>query len=184
MVGLVAATIDTRGNPIFLHTRPGLNEKPFRLFKLRTMGGEYDRTGKRRSNIERISRTGRILRSTSIDELPQLFNVLWGSLSMVGPRPLEMRYLPHYSEEHRQRHSVRPGITGLAQVSGRNTLSWTEKFDLDVQYVNSISFWLDLKILLLTCKAVFSSKDVNASGTATMDPFVKIDAADVHQKDE
>ena len=175
MIGFVAAAIDTRGNPIFRHTRPGLNEKPFQLLKFQTMRDEFDANGKQRSNIERITRIGRILRNTSIDELPQLFNVLGGSLSLVGPRPLQMWYLPHYSDEQRKRHSVRPGITGLAQVSGRNSLSWTEKFELDVQYVNSFSFWLDVRILARTCKKVFCANDVNSGTNNTMDAFVKKD---------
>ena len=175
VIGFVAAAIDTRGNPVFRHKRPGLNEEPFKLLKFKTMRDEFDADGRQRSNMERITRIGQILRSTSIDELPQLFNVLGGSLSLVGPRPLQMWYLPHYTDEQRQRHSVRPGITGLAQVSGRNSLSWTEKFELDVQYVNAISFWLDVKILAKTCKKVFSAGEVNSGAGNTMDAFVKKD---------
>ena len=175
VIGFFAAAIDTRGNPIFRHTRPGLNEEPFQLLKFKTMRAEFDANGRQRSNMERITRVGRILRNTSIDELPQLFNVLGGSLSLVGPRPLQMWYLPHYSDEQRKRHSVRPGITGLAQVRGRNSLSWTGKFELDVQYVNSLSFWLDVKILVRTGKKVFSVNDVNSGTSNTMDAFVKKD---------
>ena len=178
--GFIAAAIDSRGNPIFRHTRPGLNEKPIQLLKFQTMKDEFDANGRQLSNIERITRIGRILRNTSIDELPQLFNVLEGSLSLVGPRPLQMWYLPHYTDEQRKRHSVRPGITGLAQVSGRNTLSWVEKFELDVQYVNTMSFWLDLKILAKTCSKVFSAGDINSSSGNTMDAFVKKDNEHEH----
>ena len=175
VIGFIASAIDTRGNPVFRHTRPGLNEKPFRLLKFQTMRNEFDANGRQLSNIERITRVGRVLRSTSIDELPQLFNVLGGTLSLVGPRPLQMWYLPHYTDEQRKRHTVRPGITGLAQVSGRNALSWTEKFELDVQYVNSISFWLDMKILVKTCRKIFSAGDVNSGSGNTMDAFVQKD---------
>ena len=173
LIGLVASAIDNRGNPIFIHTRPGLNEKPIGLFKIKTMRNEYDSTGRQLSNIERITTIGRMLRNSSIDELPQLLNVLAGDLSLVGPRPLQMWYLPHYSPRQRLRHSVRPGITGLAQVNGRNTLSWDEKFELDVQYVQSISFWQDMKILMKTCVKVIKSDEVNSGTKNTMDSFVK-----------
>lgn len=172
-VGLIASAIDNRGNPIFIHRRPGLNEKPINIIKLKTMRDEDHPSGRRLSNMERITPVGRALRNTSADELLQLLNVLAGDLALVGPRPLEMRYLPHYSPRQRLRHTARPGITGLAQVSGRNILSWEEKFELDVQYVESISFWQDLKILVITCVKVFKSNDVNASTEQTVAPFVE-----------
>ena len=137
------------------------------------MGDEYDRNGRQLGNIERITKIGRLLRTTSIDELPQLFNVLSGRLSLVGPRPLQPWYLPHYTPRQRLRHSTRPGITGLAQVSGRNSLSWEEKFELDVKYVETQSFWLDFRILVKTCVKVFNPKEVNSGTGDTMEAFVK-----------
>jgi len=172
LIGLIAAAIDNRGNPLFIHVRPGHNEKPIGLLKLRTMLDEFDSQGKPRTNIERITRIGRFLRLSSMDELPQLFNVLRGELSLVGPRPLEMRYLPHYSPRQRLRHCVKPGITGLAQVNGRNSLSWEEKFELDVEYTESISFWLDLRILIKTAMRVFKTSDINSDAGHTVRPFV------------
>jgi len=171
--GLIAASYDSRGKPFFVHTRPGYLEKPIGLLKFRTMRDEYDRNGRQLGNIERITKIGRLLRTTSIDELPQLFNVALGQLSLVGPRPLQTWYLPHYTPRQRLRHSARPGITGLAQVSGRNSLSWEEKFELDVEYVESQSFWLDLKILVKTCVKVFNPKEVNSGAGDTMEAFVK-----------
>ena len=173
ILGFLLAAADARSNPIFVHVRPGHREKPIKLFKFRTMRGEYDSSGNQLTNLQRVTRIGKFLRSTSIDELPQLLNVLRGDISLVGPRPLEMRYLPHYTPEQRVRHEVKPGITGLAQVSGRNTLSWEEKFELDAQYVRSLSIFLDAKILLLTCKKVFSWGEINSDTTNTMKAFVE-----------
>jgi len=171
LIGVVLSTIASRGQPFFIHERPGYREKSFRLLKLRTMRGPIDANGKRLSNIERITPIGRWLRKTSIDEIPQLVNVLAGHVSLVGPRPLETWYLPHYSDNQRLRHSVLPGITGLAQVRGRNSISWERKFELDLEYVKSQSLWLDLKILFLTVSKVFKSDDVNADASTTMDSF-------------
>jgi len=173
LIGLIAAALDNRGNPLFIHVRPGYKEKPIGLIKLRTMLDEFDSQGRPRGNIERITKIGRFLRLSSLDELPQLFNVLRGELSLVGPRPLEMRYLPHYSARQRLRHSVRPGITGLAQINGRNQLSWEEKFELDVRYTESITFWADLKILLKTGLKVFNTSDINSDAGHTVRPFVE-----------
>jgi len=171
LVGVVLSAIASRGQPFFIHERPGFREKPFRLLKLRTMRSPLDANGKRLSNIERITPLGNWLRKTSIDEIPQLFNVLLGHVSLVGPRPLETWYLPHYSDNQRLRHSVLPGITGWAQVSGRNSISWERKFELDLEYVKSQSLWLDLKILFMTVLKVFNSSDVNAGANTTMDSF-------------
>ena len=173
IIGFLLAGVDARRNPIFIHVRPGRDEKPIKLFKFRTMRDEYDSNGTQLTNLQRVTRIGRFLRMTSIDELPQLFNVLHGEISLVGPRPLQMWYLPHYTQEQRVRHQVKPGITGLAQVSGRNTLSWEEKFELDARYVRSVSFFLDVKILLLTCLKVFSSGEINSGNSNTMDAFVE-----------
>jgi len=171
LVGVVVSAIASRGQPFFIHERPGYREKPFRLLKLRTMRSPMGANGKRLSNIDRITPLGHFLRKTSIDEIPQLFNVLAGHISLVGPRPLETWYLPHYSDNQRLRHSVLPGMTGWAQVRGRNSISWERKFELDIEYVESQSFVLDLKILLMTVVKIFRSEDVNAGETSTMDSF-------------
>ena len=155
----------------FVHQRPGKNNKPFHLYKFKTMNEKRDSHGKLLPNMQRITPLGAFLRKTSLDEIPQLLNVLLGELSLVGPRPLEMRYLPYYTKEQSRRHEVRPGITGWAQINGRNNLSWEKKFKLDVWYVENISFMLDMKILLLTFKKVFVSEGVNANPTATVEPL-------------
>jgi len=183
LVGLALAAIASRGNPIFLHERPGKNGQPFRVIKLRTMRPPTDAVGRSLSNVERISTLGNWLRRLSIDEIPQLLNVLRGELSLVGPRPLEMRYLPAYTKEQMRRHDVLPGITGLAQVSGRNALSWEEKFRLDVTYVDTLSFALDAKILLLTISKTLIGSGVNQSGTHTVVPFVPAADAEAETAD-
>ncbi|WP_423409237.1 sugar transferase [Heyndrickxia sp. MSNUG] len=160
------------GSPvIFKQKRPGLHEKPFYLYKFRTMTDERDRNGNLLSDETRLTPAGQFLRKYSLDELPQLINVLKGDLSLVGPRPLLMDYLTLYSEEQAKRHLVKPGITGLAQISGRNTLSWEEKFKLDVWYVQNQSFLLDLKILWRTFYKVIQSEGVTQPGNVTMEPF-------------
>lgn len=170
LIVVIILVLTTRNNPFFIHERPGYREKPFGLIKLRTMSDAVDSNG---SNLSRITSFGKFLRATSIDELPQLINVLKGELSLVGPRPLEMRYLPHYNSTQRRRHDVKPGITGLAQINGRNRLSWEQKFELDVEYVNTISFTLDLRILISTLGRVFNMGGVNSgNSTNTVEPFV------------
>lgn len=160
------------GSPvIFKQKRPGLNEKPFNLYKFRTMTDEIDRNGNLHSDMVRLTPAGQFLRKYSLDELPQLINVLKGDLSLVGPRPLLMEYLPLYTREQAKRHLVRPGITGLAQINGRNTLSWEEKFKLDVWYVQNQSMLLDLKILWRTFYKVIKSEGVTQPGNVTMEPF-------------
>ncbi len=159
------------GNPVlFKQTRPRLYGKPFTIFKFRTMRNALDKSGNPLPDSERLTSFGKTLRSTSLDELPALWNVLKGDMSLVGPRPLLVEYLPLYSKEQARRHEVRPGITGWAQVNGRNAISWEDKFKLDVWYVDNQSFWLDLKILLLTVKKVFIREGISAEGEATM-PF-------------
>jgi lipopolysaccharide/colanic/teichoic acid biosynthesis glycosyltransferase len=160
------------GKPVFfIQQRPGLNGVPFKLIKFRTMREAYDATGEPLSDAERMTRFGSLLRATSLDELPELFNVLKGEMSLVGPRPLLMQYLSRYSLEQARRHEVRPGITGWAQVNGRNALDWEEKFRLDVWYVNHQSFWLDLKILFLTAVSVLRAEGINQDGHATAPEF-------------
>lgn len=160
------------GRPIlFRQMRPGHKGRPFLLYKFRTMRENFDANGQLLPDAARLTRWGTLLRRTSIDELPQLINVLKGDMSIVGPRPLLMEYLPLYSAEQMRRHEVRPGITGWAQVNGRNALNWEERFRLDVWYVDHCSFWLDLKILFLTVKKVLVREGINAAGEATMAKF-------------
>jgi lipopolysaccharide/colanic/teichoic acid biosynthesis glycosyltransferase len=160
------------GRPvIFSQTRPGLAGKPFRMVKFRTMRDGVDRHGNPLPDAERLTRLGQSLRSTSLDELPELWNVLKGEMSLVGPRPLLVEYLPLYSQEQARRHEVRPGVTGWAQVNGRNAIDWDEKFALDVWYVDHHSIWLDLKILALTLAKVVRRDGIAAAGEATMPKF-------------
>ncbi|WP_210617381.1 sugar transferase [Mammaliicoccus lentus] len=160
------------GKPIFFkQTRPGKDEKPFEILKFRTMTDERDLNGELLPDQDRMTKTGDFIRKTSIDELPQLINVLKGDLSLVGPRPLLMDYLPLYTEEQRKRHLVKPGITGWAQVNGRNTISWEEKFKLDVWYVENQSFKLDMFILYKTIMNVIKRKDITATNHVTMEKF-------------
>lgn len=156
---------------LFIQERPGLDGKPFRLVKFRTMKDDVDKGGNPLSDAERLTPFGKALRSTSLDELPELWNVLRGDMSLVGPRPLLMEYLPLYSPQQRRRHEVRPGLTGLAQVSGRNALSWDAKFALDVWYVDHQSFALDAKILLKTLASIVRRDGISAEGSATMPKF-------------
>ena len=160
------------GSPVlFSQTRPGLDGKPFTMFKFRTMTDARDGDGNLLPDDQRLPRFGRLLRATSLDELPELWNVLKGDMSLVGPRPLLMEYLPLYTPEQARRNEVRPGITGWAQVNGRNALSWDDRFRLDVWYVDNHSIWLDLKILFLTVKKVLVREGISAEGEATMSKF-------------
>jgi lipopolysaccharide/colanic/teichoic acid biosynthesis glycosyltransferase len=170
---IVGILIRTKlGSPIlFTQDRPGLNGKVFKMMKFRTMLDGKDKHGNLLPDDERMTPFGAFLRSTSLDELPGLFNALKGDMSLVGPRPLLVQYLPLYSNEQARRHNVRPGITGWAQVNGRNAISWDEKFKLDVWYVDNQSFWLDIKILLLTVKKVFVREGISADGHVTIEPF-------------
>ncbi len=157
--------------PFFSQLRPGLHGKPFTMYKFRTMSAKKDRFGRLLPDAERLTSFGRFLRATSLDELPELWNVLKGEMSLVGPRPLLMEYLPLYSPKQARRHEVRPGITGWAQVNGRNVLSWEEKFKLDVWYVENRSVCLDIKIIFMTVKSVFKKEGISANGYATMPKF-------------
>src|SRR5690625_3156235 len=162
----------TMGAPvIFKQRRPGLHGKPFFIYKFRTMTNEADESGNLLPDHMRITRVGEIIRKLSLDELPQLFNVLKGDLSLVGPRPLLMEYLALYTPEQTRRHEVKPGITGWAQVNGRNNISWEERFELDVWYVDNQSFWLDIKILFLTIIKVFKTEGVSQDGHVTVEKF-------------
>lgn len=155
----------------FIQTRPGKGGKLFKVIKFKTMSDQRDLSGNLLPDGERITSVGRIVRSLSIDELPQLINVLKGDMSLVGPRPLLVQYLPLYSERQSMRHEVKPGMTGWAQVNGRNAISWEQKFEYDVWYVDNLSLWLDIKILFLTVKKVFFRDGINAAIDITMEPF-------------
>ncbi|ELR70615.1 Lipid carrier : UDP-N-acetylgalactosaminyltransferase [Fulvivirga imtechensis AK7] len=155
----------------FIQPRPGENERVFKLFKFKTMTDERDEYGNLLPDEQRLTWVGRIIRKTSIDEIPQLLNILKGEMSFIGPRPLLLEYLPLYSDEQRRRHDVRPGISGWAQVNGRNAISWEKKFELDVWYVDHQSFWLDLKILFLTLIKVLKAEGISGENVATMEKF-------------
>lgn len=158
-------------NVFFFQSRPGKNERVFRIIKFKTMTDEKDQNGNLLPDEKRLTKMGRFVRKTSLDELPQLFNVLKGDMSFIGPRPLLVSYLTLYNDEQKKRHNIKPGITGWAQVNGRNAITWEQKFIFDVFYVNNISFTLDLKIFLLTIKKVLKSEGINTIGVATTESF-------------
>ena len=160
-----------KGNPFFTQQRPGKDEKIFRLIKFRSMTCEKDTDGKLLPDEKRLTKYGKLLRATSLDELPELINILIGDMSLVGPRPLLVKYLPLYNEEQRRRHLVRPGLTGYAQVNGRNAISWEEKFRLDVEYVDNITFLGDVKILFATVGKIFKREGISGENSATMEEF-------------
>ena len=163
--------IQNKANVVFFQNRPGLREKSFKIIKFKTMTDEKDENGKLLPDVHRITRVGSIIRKLSLDELPQLINIIKGDMSLVGPRPLLFKYMKLYSDEQLRRHSVRPGITGWAQVNGRNSISWTKKFELDIFYVDNISFLLDLKILWFTFLKVIKKEGVNQTDDRPMLPF-------------
>ena len=173
--GLMGLTVETLFNlkkfVFFTQKRIGINNRPFLLYKLKTMTDETDSSGSLLPDYQRLTKWGIFLRKTSLDELPQLFNVLKGDMSFVGPRPLLPQYLPFYTKEQLKRHNVKPGITGWAQVNGRNAITWKEKFELDVYYVKNQSFLLDIKIIWMTVLNVIKRKDISGEGTPTMQPF-------------
>ena len=159
------------GKPFFFQQRPGKNEQIFSIIKFKTMNDKKDKQGNLLPDAKRLTPIGKFVRKTSLDELPQLINVLKGDMSLIGPRPLLPQYLPLYNEEQKQRHQVRPGITGWAQVNGRNTISWKQKFEYDVWYVKNLSFFLDIKIIFKTIKKVFISEGINQEGQVTTSVF-------------
>lgn len=167
----VSLFVANDGKPFFFQQRPGKNGKIFRIIKFKTMNDKKDAQGNLLSDKERLTKVGTFVRKTSLDELPQLWNVLVGSMSLIGPRPLLVHYLHLYSDFQNRRHEVKPGITGWAQVNGRNAISWDKKFELDVWYVDHISFVLDLKILWKTVQKVIKSEGINAADAATIEPF-------------
>lgn len=163
--------MQNNGKPFFIQKRGGYKNSVFKIYKFKTMNDKVDREGNLLPDIQRLTKVGKIIRNTSIDELPQLFNVLLGQMSLIGPRPLVHTYLPLYNEQQKKRHNVKPGITGWAQVNGRNTLSWEQKFELDVWYVNNISLLVDLKILIQTINKTIKREDINFSENITIEPF-------------
>lgn len=167
-VGLYFAN---HGKPFFFQARPGLNEKIFKIIKFKTMNDKKDKDGNLLPDADRLTQIGSFVRKTSLDEIPQLINVLNGDMAIIGPRPLRTYYLPLYNEVQKRRHNVRPGITGWAQVNGRNAISWTKKFELDVYYVDNINFLLDVKIFFLTIKKVFIKEGISQKGQATVERF-------------
>jgi len=167
----ILLAIANRGNPFFFQKRPGKNARIFTIVKFKTMNDRKDAQGHLLPDAQRLTKIGKLIRKTSIDEIPQLWNVLKGDMSLVGPRPLLPEYLPLYNDFQKCRHEVRPGITGWAQVNGRNAVSWPQKFEYDVWYVEHLSFWLDVKILLLTVKKVFKSEGIAAKGASTVGRF-------------
>lgn len=168
MIGLFFAN---GGKPFFFQSRPGRKEKVFKIIKFKTMNDRRDSEGNLLTDAERLTPIGAFVRKTSLDEIPQLINVLKGDMSLIGPRPLLIQYLPLYTAEQRRRHDVRPGITGWAQVNGRNAISWEKKFELDVWYVDHLSFSTDLKVFFTTFRKVFKSEGISAEGHVTIEPF-------------
>lgn len=163
--------IQNKGTPFFFQERPGLNQKPFCIIKFKSMTDAKDVNGKLLPDNLRLTKLGAIIRKASIDEFPQLINVLKGDMSLIGPRPLLFKYIPLYNKEQLRRHEVRPGMTGWAQINGRNSISWKEKFKYDVEYVDKVSFWLDLKILWMTLLKVIKREGINQSKEKPMEPF-------------
>lgn len=184
LILIVVGAIAMKGNPFFVQPRPGKKgkdgkEKIFNLIKFRTMSNAKDKNGNLLPDEVRLNKYGKLLRSTSLDELPELINILKGDMSIVGPRPLLVKYIPRYTEEQRRRHDVRPGLTGYAQIHGRNAISWEERFAYDVEYVDHITFIGDVKIILGTVKAVFKRSGISSETSATMEEFMGIEAEKV-----
>ncbi len=171
LVLAVVGAIKMKGNPFFTQVRPGKDEKLFKLIKFRSMTCEKDKNGNLLPDEKRLTKYGKFIRSTSLDELPELINIIKGDMSIVGPRPLLVKYLPLYNEEQKHRHDVRPGLTGLAQVNGRNAVSWEEKFRLDVKYVENVTLSGDIKIIIDTVKVVLNRSGINSETSATMEEF-------------
>lgn len=168
---IISGSIFMKGNPFFVQERPGKNNKVFKMLKFRTMSCKKNENGELLPDEERLNKYGKLIRATSLDELPELFNILIGDMSIIGPRPLLVKYLPLYNDEQKKRHNERPGLTGYAQVNGRNAISWEEKFKLDVYYINNISFKLDFKIFLDTIKVVLKRTGISSEDSVTIEEF-------------
>lgn len=168
----ILGTIKMKGNPFFTQSRPGKDEKIFKLIKFRTMTCEKDANGNLLPDDKRLTAYGKFLRSTSLDELPELFNILKGDMAVIGPRPLLVEYLPRYNSEQKHRHDVRPGLSGLAQVNGRNAITWEQKFKYDVEYVKNVTFLGDVKIILTTISKAIKREGISQAGEATMEVFM------------
>jgi lipopolysaccharide/colanic/teichoic acid biosynthesis glycosyltransferase len=180
----IVGAIAMGGNPFFAQPRPGKkdkngNEKIFKLIKFRTMSNKVDKDGDLLPDDVRLNKYGRFLRSTSLDELPELLNILKGDMSIVGPRPLLVRYIPRYTEEQRRRHDIRPGLTGLAQINGRNAISWEERFAYDIEYVDNITLWGDIKIIFGTVGAVLKRSGISSETSSTMEEFMGAEAGNI-----
>jgi lipopolysaccharide/colanic/teichoic acid biosynthesis glycosyltransferase len=168
---MLILTIVNKGSPFFIQERPGLGEKLFKIIKFKTMNDERDEKGNLLPDEKRLTPIGKFIRSTSLDEIPQLINVIKGEMSLVGPRPLLVEYIPLYRAKQRRRHEVKPGITGWAQVNGRNAITWEQKFEADIYYVDHVSFWLDLRILFLTLLKVLKREGISSAQSVTMEKF-------------
>ncbi len=182
LILIVLGAIKMRGNPFFTQLRPGKNEKIFKLIKFRTMTCETDENGELLPDEKRLTKYGKILRSTSLDELPELINIFIGQMSIVGPRPLVVQYSPFYTERERERHTVRPGLTGLAQVNGRNSLTWEEKFEYDLIYVGNVSLISDIKIIVKTVQTVVKRENIGVRGSTTLEDFDKYREKQMEEK--
>lgn len=167
LILIILGAVFMRGNPFFTQERPGKDGKIFRMIKFRSMDNGKDKCGNLLPDTARLNQYGRFIRKTSLDELPEAFNIIKGDMSVVGPRPLAVQYLPYYSEQERHRHDVRPGLSGLAQVNGRNSVNWEEKFAYDIAYVNKITFWGDIKIILLSVKTALKRESIGTRGVDT-----------------
>ena len=172
LILIILGAVNMKGNPFFTQLRPGKDEKIFRLIKFRTMTNQKDKDGNLLPDDVRLTKYGKFLRSTSLDELPELINILIGDMSIVGPRPLLVKYLPRYNEEQKHRHDVRPGLTGYAQANGRNAVTWEDKFKMDVWYTRNISLKLDVKIILDTVKCVLKRDGISSESSSTMEEFM------------
>lgn len=172
LVLIILGAIKMKGNPFFTQLRPGKDSKVFRLIKFRTMTNERDKDGELLPDTVRLTKYGKFLRSTSLDELPELFNILIGDMAIIGPRPLLVKYLPYYDETQKHRHDIRPGLTGYAQAYGRNAIGWDKRLAMDVEYVNNISFFGDIKIIFATVKSVLKREGISSETSATMEDFV------------
>lgn len=184
LVLIVLGAINMKGNPFFTQLRPGKNEKIFKLIKFRTMTNQKDKDGNLLPDDKRLTKYGKFLRSTSLDELPEIINILKGDMSIVGPRPLLVEYLPYYTNKERHRHDVRPGLTGWAQVNGRNSVEWSKRFALDVEYVNNISIGLDIKILFMTINKVLKKSEVAENTNEIEGNFAEIRSTQIGEKVE